>query len=125
MEKIIQSEDVLQSTCFLWWNKHFRRVSYLFAVPNGGKRSVIDGMKFKATGVKAGVSDLILLIPSGKTYFIEMKITTGVQSDAQKLFQAQIETFGFEYYICYSFADFKQLIYKLLAFAVEPGKRYL
>ena len=36
-----------------------------FAVPNTAKRSLREGARFKREGVKAGVSDYVILYPSG------------------------------------------------------------
>lgn len=38
-------------------------VKLLFAIPNGGLRDKITAAKLKATGAKAGVSDMCLLVP--------------------------------------------------------------
>ena len=54
-------------------------LSLLFHVPNEGKRSVITGSLLKKAGLRSGVPDLILPVPSkmnGKKYhglFIELK----------------------------------------------------
>jgi hypothetical protein len=36
---------------------------YLIHIPNGGKRNIREAVRFKRTGVKAGVSDLFLAYP--------------------------------------------------------------
>lgn len=67
----------------VWWH-----------CPNGGKRHVREAMKFRAMGVLAGVADLQLSIPGGKTCFMEIKGGSGVLSDAQELFLASMERNG-------------------------------
>jgi len=55
--------------------KRFPELRWLFAIPNGGGRSAIQGARLKAEGVKPGVSDLMLPV-ARKGYhglFIEMK----------------------------------------------------
>lgn len=81
-----------------------------FSVPNGGNRDAITGAILKAEGAKAGVSDLLLLVPR-KGYAalcIEMKKPKGRQSEAQKEFQKNVEKHGNKYVVCYSLEDFKR-----------------
>lgn len=48
---------------------------YLFAIPNGGRRSPREGARLKAEGVKPGVSDLLLPLRRGgyAGLWLEMK----------------------------------------------------
>lgn len=57
-----------------------------FAVPNGARRSMKEAASKKAEGMLAGVADLVI-ISSGRVYFVEMKKPKGTQSDAQCAFQ--------------------------------------
>ena len=73
----------------------------LLAVPNGGSRNIIEAKNLKAQGVKAGVSDVLLLIPK-KGYSclcMEFKTPVGNQSDEQKAFQYQAEKAGNKYVV--------------------------
>jgi hypothetical protein len=84
------SEIQLQAKCFQWaWNTYPQlRDGALFAVPNGGKRGVIEAQQLKASGTVAGIEDLILTWPSldgiPRIYGIEMKTKDGVLSKEQK-----------------------------------------
>lgn len=103
-----ESEDKLQSTCFQWhWNTFPDQRGRLFHV-NQKARNAIEGNRMKAMGVVPGVSDLIYLRYPGPL-FIEIKTETGTQSDEQKKFQQLVEGLGFQYIICRSFSQFKQL----------------
>lgn len=70
-----------------WFNgvEQFRDL-ILFAIPNGGKRGIKTASKLKLEGVYAGISDLCILLPNGKSVFIEMKKEKG-----GKLSPAQID----------------------------------
>ena len=71
------------------------RWSMLFAIPNGGKRSIVVAVKMKAEGVKRGVPDIFLPVPVGQWcgMFIEMKVRQGGQvSKEQRAFMADLDT---------------------------------
>jgi hypothetical protein len=52
---------------------------FLFAIPNGGLRNKTTAARLKAEGVKPGVPDLFLSLPSGTYHglYIEMKRSEG------------------------------------------------
>lgn len=54
---------------------HSVLADYLIHVPNGGSRNKAEAAKFKRMGVKAGVSDLLLAIPTANHHglWVEMK----------------------------------------------------
>jgi hypothetical protein len=85
-------------------------------VPNGGNRDAITGAILKAEGAKAGVSDLILLVPRNgySSLCIEMKKPKGKQSEAQKAFQEAVQKHGNKYVVCYSLDDFRREINQYL-----------
>lgn len=131
MRKI--SESSIQQSCFLWLNnvhglKHHSPRLYMFSIPgelamvlgailksyripeiivNKAVSQVLD--KMKSTGMRAGVSDTIVVLPN-KILFIEFKTTEGRQSEKQKEFQQTVESLGHKYYIVRSLEQFKQII---------------
>jgi hypothetical protein len=103
------SEDKIQAEIFRWYHNTFCTIKsnpqhVIFSVPNGGMRNKIEAMKFKATGLLAGVSDLIILQPN-RTIFLEVKTSTGTQSAVQKEFQKKVEALGFEYLLVRSLEE--------------------
>jgi hypothetical protein len=62
-------------------------------VPNGGQRRPIEAAIFKALGVRAGVSDL-LLWHEGKSFALELKAEGGRATEAQRQFLADMERAG-------------------------------
>jgi hypothetical protein len=51
--------------------------------PNGGGRSVVEGVRFKQAGVRAGIPDLLFL-RDGNVFGLELKKPGGVLSPAQR-----------------------------------------
>ena len=108
------TEDQLQQSIFTYYNNNYCLKNHnprhiIFAVPNGGTRNILEAKKFKATGLLSGVSDLIIVQPN-RNIFLELKIEKGIQSDNQKDFETRIKFLGFEYYICRSLEQFKNII---------------
>ena len=94
-------------------------VSYLshkgicnFAVPNGFWNGIKDIgkkvayiKKLKKEGFKNGVADLVVLLPKGKTIFLELKVGYNKMSIHQKMFKENVEELGFKYYVIKSLDD--------------------
>lgn len=107
------AEHRLQCTCVRWFRYQYPSLSaLLFAVPNGGRRDPVTGARLKAEGVVAGVSDLILFLPSDKHHAlcIEMKTPKGRQSPSQKEWQQQVERYGYRYEVIRDFLEFEKLV---------------
>lgn len=109
------SEDKIQQDIFMWFNnnyclKHHKPRYTIFSVPNGGTRNIKEAMKLKSTGLKAGVSDLIVVMD--EVIFIEVKTEIGVQSQKQKEFQKIITDLGYRYLVVKSLKEFQSCILK-------------
>lgn len=90
-------EQELQKSCVIWLEMQ-RRVGKLtyFHVPNGGKRSKREAWILKGLGVRAGVPDLVIGFPGGRTLYVELKAPTGSSvSQAQKEFHEELTRMGF------------------------------
>ena len=75
-----------------------------FHVPNGGSRKKNEAIKFKKMGVKAGVHDIFILHPIGRSHglFIEMKVGDGKLSKEQIAFSKRANSLGYPCVVCYS-----------------------
>ena len=80
-EKI--SEAHHQTMVFKWSRQpeiraQWPELALLFHVPNGGTRDAVEGRHLKQQGVKRGVPDLCLPVPSGRYHglFLELKTST-------------------------------------------------
>lgn len=85
-----------------------------FSVPNGfyagkGKNRFGYVNKMKATGLLPGVADIIVLLPKGRTVFLELKAKKGKQQDTQIDFENNVRILGFDYHIIKSLDEIKEL----------------
>ena len=108
-KKPIREEAIIQEEFFKKARLFFPKIpeKLLFAVPNGGSRNKIEASNLKRQGVKAWVSDVVLLMPGSgyASLCIEFKTRSGRQSPAQIEFQKQAEKSGNKYVICKSATD--------------------
>jgi hypothetical protein len=68
-----------------------------FAIPNAGKRSLRMGARMREEGLTRGVADLCVLLPKGRTGWLECKTSKGKQSDEQMGFEARCKRLGHYY----------------------------
>ena len=111
------SESQIQRSVIRWWSFSHRGLGVteerlLFAVPNGGKRSLITACNLKAEGVRAGVPDLFLLVARRGFHglIIEMKKPGGRPSAEQKSFIPFLVREGYSVHTCYSFDEAVRVI---------------
>ena len=89
----------------------------LFAIPNGGKRSLRVGADLKLEGVKPGVPDLMFAVPSGHCHglFIEMKrVKGGYLSKEQKEWRERLLRQGYEFKMAMGAEEAKRIILNYL-----------
>lgn len=97
------------------------------SVPNGIGLSVPDGIRpivekaiskaielMKQIGLTVGASDLQVHGLFGKCIHIEVKTTSGKQSEHQIVFQKRIEELGGKYYLVRSLEDVKKIDFNWL-----------
>lgn len=116
-KKSNHDESKLQIACVGWARMQYKPLKrLLFAIPNGGARSKIEGAIMKGEGVTPGVADLFLSIPAivddciWAGLYIEMKYGKGSQSDEQIAFQLAVSCEGYYYVVCSDFDTFKVLV---------------
>lgn len=68
----------------------------LFSVPNEGVRTLAEAMRLRKMGLRAGVADLVL-VHTGRAYFIECKSRTGKLTPEQQSFARDAKAAGAEY----------------------------
>jgi hypothetical protein len=109
---LTKTEAKIQQEIVVWFNNNYCLTTHnprcaIFSVPNEGKNAREQLYK-KALGLKAGVSDLIVVMP-GRLVFVEVKDEKGQQSDKQKEFEITVKSLGFEYVVVRSLENFKKI----------------
>jgi len=68
---------------------------FVLAIPNGGKRDAREAKRLKDEGVMAGIPDLLLVLPDGRSFWIELKTRKGGRvSEVQNQIHADLEELG-------------------------------
>ena len=92
-----RSEHIEQREFVQWVRQNTSLL--IIAIPNGGKRGKLEGMRLQAEGVTAGVPDL--QIPMFALW-IEMKAKGGRLSPVQKEMHERLRSEGQTVEVCYS-----------------------
>lgn len=105
-----ESESLIQQQIFIYMNNTYRHL-ICHSVPNGsstGDPRIISQMT--QLGMVKGISDLIIWLPKGKAIMVEVKNSTGKQSEDQKKIQKRVEDLCGTYLLVRSLEDFKKQI---------------
>ncbi|RAK51609.1 VRR-NUC domain-containing protein [Phenylobacterium soli] len=79
----------------IWWH-----------TPNAsGNRGARLGGILKAMGVKAGVPDIVIILPTGQAAFIELKAGKGRLSEPQEAFRDKVRSFACLWAECRSLVE--------------------
>lgn len=86
----------------------------VFAIPNGGKRSLKEAYFLKLEGCSAGVPDLCIPKPNAKHHglFIEMKYGKNKPTENQKEWIEYLNSVGYLAVVCYSADEAFKLLNK-------------
>lgn len=109
------SESKIQHTCVKWFrDTHPELAQLMFAVSNGGARSLKAGAICKYEGQLKGVADVILLVGCGAFHSLAIEMKTpkskgksaGVQKPEQKDWQQAVQKHGSRYVVCHGLVEF-------------------
>lgn len=108
----MKEEDSNQAALIKWADMFDNIGPFLHAIANGGSRHILEAVKLKKTGVRAGVFDLFLMIPKEVYHglFIEMKSKKGKLTEKQKEFQKRAESKNYCTFVAYSWLEAKDKI---------------
>ena len=95
MTRQATSEQAVQRAVCQHLRQRGARGVLWFHVPNGGRRSPVEAAIFNGLGVRAGVSDLIL-VHDGRPFALELKTERGRPSAAQMQFISEFCAAGGE-----------------------------
>ncbi len=116
------SEHEIQAAYFTWARLHAvaRRA---YAVPNGGHRNIVTASKLKAEGVRAGVLDVCLPVPSGLAHgmYIEFKAGKNTLSPAQQAEAEALAEDGHVVLLCWGAIVAIELTQQYLDGKLLPG----
>ena len=112
-----------QQRLFTWWRLEGCKTyglpaCVLFAIPNGGKRSLKTAMQLKREGVQAGIPDIFLAVPDQyhNGLFIELKrpkspgVSAGRPTQAQREVMASLMARGYCCKVAYGAAEARKMI---------------
>ena len=117
--RLIPTEDEEQIWLFSWAELNmgrFPELRLMHHIPNGGKRSKSEAGRFKAMGVKPGVSDIFLPV-ARKGYhglYIELKAKDGRPSREQKDFIADVTEQGYAGTVAYGGEEAARIVEEYL-----------
>jgi VRR-NUC domain. len=120
----VPSEHDEQVRLFQWAELaagRYPELREMFAVPNGEHRHKATAGKLRAEGVKAGVEDIVLLVPRGGFHglLIEMKRVDASPSDVkpdQRAWHEIHRSRGFCVWVCKGFEDARRVVMDYLSF---------
>lgn len=104
-------EHVEQVNFFRWVafkiNQGDERYHMIYAIPNGGARDPRTGVGLKAEGVRKGIPDISVDVPSGGYHGlkIEMKAGKNKMTPEQKEYFERFQKHGYKTAVCYSFDE--------------------
>lgn len=80
-------------------------------VPNGGWRSLSEGIKFKLLGVRKGAADLLILLPpQARSFWLEVKSPKGRVSPEQTEFGEDVRALGGGWAVVRSIEDVRNAL---------------
>lgn len=111
------SEDNLQKWCITYAQTVHPKL-LIIHIPNGGSRHLYEATKLKAMGVRAGVLDLLFILPESRVFWCEMKVPGGKVSKNQEDFMTELDRRAHDYAVCWTQEEFMALC-KRLASAIS------
>lgn len=101
-----------EQTALFQWAAYHSKLKYMYAVPNGGSRNLIEAANLKRQGVKSGVPDICLPVAREDYHglYIELKVGKNKISENQKEWMEYLTKAGYKTAVCYGFEEAKGLL---------------
>lgn len=95
-----------QAALFQWSDRQKDKhpeLSLMYAIPNAARRTPRQGAWMKAEGMKSGVPDICLPVPSGDWHglYIELKVGKNKPTIKQRIWIEALKTVGYRVEVCY------------------------
>lgn len=109
-------ESLAQQALIKWWSVACKTYQIperlLFSIPNGGRRDPLAMIFLKREGLRPGVCDLFLAVPSKSKHglFIELKTATGKVSNEQMQFIDDVRWVNYTAVVCRSTDEARKVI---------------
>lgn len=121
-QRPLQHESIEQQHLFQWagfMSLKYPELKYMYHIPNGGSRNPIEAVNLKKQGVKAGVPDICLPVPSGdyNGLYIELKYGKNKTTKAQDDYINFLNHQGYAAVVCYGWEQAVKVIEKYLKVA--------
>lgn len=110
MARLMATEDQEQTRLATWLTKQGIK---FYAIPNGGKRNMLEAIKFKRCGVQSGVPDVCIPIPAGSYHglYIELKrVKGGKLGDNQIYWLEFLRNHGYYAEVAHGFEESKEIV---------------
>lgn len=105
-------EDTLAISVSYYIKTQYPKVLFSH-IPNGGKRNIIEAVKFKKMGVRKGIPDFLIFEtnnPHIRGIAIELKVKPNKPTPEQLDVIEQMKKLKWNAYVCYSFDEAKKVI---------------
>lgn len=118
--RMIPTEAEEQIAVFSWAALNigrFPELELMHHIPNGGKRSKSEAVRFRAMGVKAGVCDIFLPVARGAWHglYVEMKALDGRLSVVQEKYMTAVKAQGYCCRVCFGAEEAIEVISEYLS----------
>lgn len=104
MRALTPTEDQLQASIVTALRVRYRD-AIVAALPNGGFRTKAEAGILKRTGTLAGMPDLVVALPDGRTCWLEVKTDAGRVSPAQAEMHYRLTSLGHSVFLVRSIED--------------------
>jgi len=104
-----KNEGRIHQDCYVWFHNSFPELRGLLCYNLNNSRNGIAGARNRAKGVQAGRADFVLYWDSSAV-MIEIKDGSGRRSAEQRAWQKVVESHGFQYSLCRTLEEFKEVV---------------
>lgn len=118
----MQRKEDREQMCLIKWSqqpsirREYPELKLLYHIPNERHCDPAEGRRLKLMGVKSGVPDLALPVPSGDHHglYIELKAENGKPSENQLWWRDELAKQDYAAVICYGWQQAAEVILKYL-----------